>query len=504
MATKKNIDLELADKFYEGVQEYVAKLEKTRSAIEKNKASMIEQYADYDMDAFAALEQVGVKLEDDSMSSELKQHNNAAAAVAKLQEQEKKHLANKELLEKNIKVAIAKYIAQTEQDIVKAQKNIDNYEKYIKEEQGKLATLEQEIKALEGNEELAEVLKDKKEDYEALKVKIEERLKKLDGYNKDLEELKADLERNKEKYKDYVELANKDITEPEDKEKTEKAKEPEKKEKEDKDKEAKKDEKKEPEGNRKEEKVYNGVATGPVVTGDEGGTEPSEEKEPETDEQAFNRIYKLLSKRKTRDSVTNEDIDKMIEILSDKENYSKLNIGTRRFLDLGIFPSKAEKIYKQLGKKLSYDVYKVTKNKEVLSASNIAEFAKWENINELGVKIDEKTEAEIALDNALTSASDADKEQIVEVKNRFEKYRQSMVTLDEVMFGRGELQFVSKELPEGKEEVVEHKDVEVMEADEKGIFADLGSAVKTEFSEPTSKESPSKTEKVVSDGHDAI
>ena len=93
MATKKNIDLELADKFYEGVKEYAAKLEKTRAAIEKNKASISEQYADYDVEALSALENSGVKIEDnDGIISDFKQYSSAAGAVAVLEEQEKKYL----------------------------------------------------------------------------------------------------------------------------------------------------------------------------------------------------------------------------------------------------------------------------------------------------------------------------------------------------------------------------------------------------------------------------
>lgn len=504
MAPKKSVDLELADKFYAGVQEYVTKLEKTRAAIEKNKASISEQYEGYDVEALSALENSGVKIEDkDAVMSDFKQYSNAASAVAALEELEKKHVQNKEILEKNIKIAIAKYVTQTEKEIEKVQKNRDSYEKYIKEEQEKLAALEEEIKSLEGIEEQAEVLKDKKEDYETLKAKLEERLKKLEAYDKDIEAIKAELEMNKEKYKDYLELADKDITEPEEVVIPETAvseEEVEAKKKTDEEEKTKKGEDEEIKGKESSEKTHRFVASESEVKEDKDIVETEEEKAQETDEQAFNRIYKLLSKKKTRDSVSESDIDKMIEILSNKENYSKLNIETKRFLDLGIFPSKAEKIYKQLGKRLSYDAYKVTKNSEVLSKANRAELAKWENINELGVNIDEKTETEIALDQTLETAEDKDKEQILAVKTRMDKYRQSMVVLDEVMFERGELQFVNKELPAAKEDVAERAKLEGR------LLAALESAVKDEVTVPTSKESheaPSKTEKAV-DSHDTI
>lgn len=478
MATKKHIELENAEDFYKKVQACDGKLDEIKEKMaELKKDSAEPDKEDIVQEALKNLEEL--------------------------------YDGEKEMAEHNIKVALGNYLLYYEKEKKTLTKQRDNYEKYVKEEQAKLETLKAEIEALEGDEEQKDVLEDKKADYEDLKIKVEAKLKKLEGFDERIANLDNEMQQAKEKFKGYMELAAIENAEQEkeetnsDKDKSEEEKTEPKEQSEHKNETPEKDENKEKtdvESNNKGQQTVSYIANGSL---DEQYTE----EQPETDEQAFNRIYKLLSKRKTRDSVTNEDIDKMIDILSNKENYSKLNIGTRRFLDLGIFPSKAEKIYKQLGKKLSYDVYKVTKNNDVLSIENRAELAKWENINELGVKIDEKTEAEIALDNALLAASDADKEQIVTVKNRIEKYRQSMVTLDEVMFDRGELRFVNKELPEGKDEVVEYKDMEVKEAEVKGIFADLEGAVKSEVTEPTSKEiieAPSKTEKIMSDGHDAI
>lgn len=486
MAPKKNIDLEFADKFYEGIQEYVDRIEKTRAAIEKNKASIPEHLQDYDADVLKALENSGIKIdENDEAISELKKYSNAIGAVEKLEAQEKKLAEDKEKLEENIKIAISKYIAQTEKEMVKLQKSRDNYEKFIQEEQAELATLEAKIKDLEGIEEQEEVLKDLKVKYENLKNGIEEKLKKLESFDKELADLKTELERNKEKYKDYLELSDKDITEPVDKREPEEQEESKEKEAEETPKKEEATEetvekKEDTKSTKKEDNVYYTVPSGETTT------EEPEKVEPETDEQAFKRIYKLLSKKKTRDSVTNEDIDKMIEILSDKDNYDKLNINIRRFLNSPLFPSKAEKIYKCIGKRLAQDINKL--DKDALDADGIVEITKYENLIKLGFANGEDlTKAEQAINSILDKANESDKDKALDLKERILRYRKSTTTLDEVIASRGEFGDNNIMLKAGSEKAENTKK-------EASLSDSLGGQVKdeNELGEPTSSGKDSK------------
>jgi len=479
MDKKKHVELENAEMFYEKAKENAHKLEILQADIDKFSNAEAEDVTRRDL------------------------------WVESLEMGKEKYEYEKELAEDNIRSSIKLYLDDTEKEQKKLIKNRDNYEKYIQEEQAKLDALKSEIDSLEGNEEQEQVLADKKEEYEELKAKIDKKIEKLKSYDEKIANLKLEIEQAKEKFKDYIVMPTNIVAEQEVQNEEKNVNE----ESIDITKQDPSNDENLVENNAESnvEKTEKNDTLGNVVfpkssdvakanagvvaesnTQKEIDEQVDEQPKKESDEQAFNRIYGLLSKRKNKALVTSEDVDKMVEILSNKDNYEKLNIGTKRFLNLKLFPSKAEKIYKIIGEKLAYDVYKVTKNKDVLSPDSRAELSKWEDINDYGIKIDEKTNAEKALDAALTAATPDNKEQIEKVKARLEKYRNSMITLDEVMFDRGELEYVNNKLPAGKDEIVESEKESAKDLEEapllENIFSDLSSGVKAEPDQPLSKD----------------
>ncbi|MBR5227248.1 MAG: hypothetical protein IKV94_01235 [Clostridia bacterium] len=461
-----NVNLNLANSLYKEAEKFKKTIEKGKAYVEKIENNPVyNEYKDMDDLAFENMKySEDLDEEQKEVLNNYELYKDQSRKREELIEALKDAEPTRKSYIKNIHIAISKYIVQAEKEIANLEKQIKEFEQYIEKDKAKLAELEADP------EKNKLVIED-------LKSSIEAREAKLKTYTKELAKLQKELEKNKVKFADYLELADEEIgleeekvspdkgdkketseeekTSPDKGDKKEASEEektsPDKDDEKDVSEEEKSsqdnsDEKGAPAGKTTTEKAEKSVQAEPVA----------KEESKETDVQAFNRIYKLMKNRKTRDSISREDIDKMIDIMSDPEKYKELKIDTSRFLKLPFFPSTAEKIFKQIGKHLDKDVKTTLGAKVAQELVDNKELTKWESVTDLGYNQGRKTKAEVLLEEAFLDENTPDDkvEQLADMQIRLEKFRNAATTMYDVRMSRNELKVPSNMLGEAKEPLV--------------------------------------------------
>lgn len=475
--TKTISDIERADAFFDAVMKYKEKIEKTENEI--NSYGESEKYEAHNegeakaMEALAGLEDLSDTQKE--MVDSSKVLNSDYAAREKLIAQKEKYIESVAALEGQIRIAISKYIVDTEKEQKKLEKNKEKYAAYVEEEKAKAEALKTEISEMDKDDVTYE---DKCAELETLTTRIEKMNEKLASFDESLAKITDELNKNKEKYKDYIKLAKEDLEAPEAEEKTA--------EKTDKDAsevvaDGKKESKKVEENNKtraasKENKdgaVY-AVASEEKEEKKEEKTaeEKTEEKKEETDKQAFKRIYKQLRRKET---LSVEDTNKMLDLLNNKSNFSKLNIQTET---LFLFTrSKGQKLYTSLGKELERQIKEAVGDKELSDTLKTVDLVNWKRIIEFGNN-NPTNNIEEVIDEALKTADEDKIAQLLEVKGRFEKFSDSAKILTTVKRERGEISY--KALPAKKVETKTDVEVEAPKEAPKGLENELSSMVKSE------------------------
>ncbi len=440
--TKKTYtDIEKADAFYDAVMKYKEKIAKTDSGLETfEKSGKYKEYDDKEAKAMEALEGLGTlsDVQKDMVASNKKvslEHD----AREKLLAQKEKYLESVSTLEGQIKIAISKYIVDTEKEIGKLENQKKSYAKLIEEKKAEYEALKSEVEEMEhaAKEEDELILEEKKKDLSYLETKIKSMGDTLASRDKKLAKLTAEFQKNKDKYKDYIELSKKDIAVPAEKDSRAPEAEEEKKEV-SKGKKEKANQKVEEEKGKDKKGKATYVPYDESVESPQEQTSKDEEKgkkqknKEETDKQAFKRIYKDLKKNK---SLSVEDTDRMLDILGNKENFDKLNIKTSSVFSF--LKSKAEKVYPKLGKELDRQIRASIKDEKLLGELESKQITDWKNICDLG---DNKSYNNIAetLDSAMEGLTEEEKKNLLAVKTRYEKYKVSTTKLTEVIRERGE------------------------------------------------------------------
>lgn len=527
MAEKaKNItDIEKADAFYDAVMKYKEKIEKTENGLETFEKS--GKYKEYDAEEAKAMEAMGAlgSLSDTQkeMVDSSKVVSNEHVAREKLLAQKEKYLESVAALEGQIKIAISKYIVDTEKEQKKLEKNKEKYAAYVEEEKAKCEALKAELEQMDKDDVTYE---DKKAEVDALASRIESMDKKLASFDESLAKVTEELNKNKEKYKEYIDLAKEDLAIPEEPENEKEAPEEVKNEKEvveeEPDQEEKvegepedievdddilfdfsslsksaeeKSEKNETEAksekseneksevtpNSKEVKTKKKSNPEVVYVSEPAAAEPSTEAESkeevpeETDKDAFKRIYKQIKKKET---LSIEDTDKMIALLSDKKNFRRFRISTKGLLPF--LKSKGEKIFTGVGNSLNAQIRSLVNDKDLLKDLKTRDIRKWKYITELGHNNPENT-IEETLDKVAQTADGETLEKVEATKDRYVKFSEAARTMVSVKFQRGELVEKRKALPEKSESEPVFEEPETYEELETPELSELSGDLKELF-----------------------
>lgn len=463
-------DIERADAFFDAAMKYKEKIEKTENEIsafgDSGKDEAYNEGEAKAMEAMAGLEDLSDTQKEMVNSSEAL--NSDYAAKEKLIAQKEKYMESVEALEGQVRIAISKYIVDTEKEKKKLEKNKEKYAAYVEEEKAKCEALKAEISEMDKEDVTYE---DKCAELEALVTRIEGMDKKLASFDERLAKITYELDSVKEKYKDYIMLAKEDLTAPElgEEEKTEVYS----------DKKEKTEPEQEEQATAKTVKATRATkatkAVSPVVDVEykevsekEKGTEAKEEKPKETDEQAFKRIYKALKKKET---LSVEDTDKMIELLSDKSNFARFNIATSSILPF--FKSKGERIYTSLGKELEKQIKDVVKDEELLKNLKTRDITDWKSIIELGNDNPANNIVD-TIDSVMETADEKEQEALTALKERYEKFGNSAKVLTNVKLERKEIAF--KALPASKDA----EKIEAADVAPKGMSEELSGMVKSD------------------------
>lgn len=502
--TKKTYtDIEKADAFYDAVMKYKEKIEKTESGLATfEKSGKYKEYDAQEAKAMEALEGLGTlsDVQKDMVASN-KEVSLEHDAREKLLAQKEKYLESVSALEGQIKIAISKYIADTEKEQKKLEKDKAKYTAYVEEEKAKCEALKAELDAMAKDDVTYE---DKKAEVEALVSRIENMDKKLASFDQSLAKVTEGLNKNKEKYKDYIDLAKEDLTVPkapvEEKDdvektdeeipKTEAEKDVEEKEEiigkaedleEVEDVEVESEEtpeiKSESVTNRNKTRIITPseaayVAEPSEITSQGENELPKEQESKESDKQAFKRIYKLIKKKET---LSIEDTDRMIALMGNRKNFARFRISTDRFL---FFKSKGEKIFTGLGVQLAKQIRGTVKDERLTKKLRTKDIRQWDRILELGNNNPNNNIVE-TLDEATKSASDEELESIKAVRERYEQFTNSAKVLCSVKVKRGELKLLPAKVEEQASELVDNtSDVEITDRP-KGLD-ELSSMVKSE------------------------
>lgn len=443
MAKKKMTDLEKADAYLKAIETYTKRLGKIDSKLEKSNSGRDEFAA-----ADAALK--------NSKGRKIKKE--ASLKVEK--DQIENNITD---LKEGIRIAISKYIADAEEERKKLEANKTRYDKHVEEEKAKEEALKAEIETLErdAKEEDKEIIEDKKAELKDLSSRIKLMEETQASRDEEYNEVVAELNKNKEKYKDYIELSGEELPEPEEIPEEEKPAEKKNEEKkpEEKNTQGKKSETKTTRNNGETKFVYEPVSSEEPKTNSDSSVK--EEVNKETDEQAFKRIYGLIKKK---EALSVEDADKMYEILSDKDNFKKYKINTDHILPFT--KSKAQRIYTSLGKQLDGQIKASLGDKELLEGLNSKDLTRWKDINELGCDNPCNNIVE-SLEKAIGKEEDEGKKKELEtLKGRYEKFVSSAQTMTAVRRTRNELSY--KAISES-----------TAEAKTKGMAEELAGGVKT-------------------------
>lgn len=475
-------DIEKADAFYDAVMKYKEKIEKTENGLKTIETS--GKYKEYDAEEAKAIEAMaelnGLSDAQKDMVDSNKDVRLEYNAREALLTQKEKYLENVAALEGQIKTAISKYIVDTEKEQKKLEKNKEKYATYVEEEKTKCEALKAELEEMDKEDVTYE---DKKAELDALVLRIEDMDKKLASFDERLAKIVEELNINKEKYKEYIDLAKEDLIAPElsEEEKAEVGSDSDKEEKNEPEPEPEQETvKEENEGKEKDKTVKATRATkvvSPVVDVEykevsdeekETGAEAKEEKPKETDKQAFKRIYKSLKKKET---LSVEDTEKMIELLSDKSNFARFNIATSSILPF--FKSKGERIYTSLGKELEKQIKEVVKDEELLKNLKTRDITHWKSIIELGHDNPANNIVD-TIDSVMETADEKKQEALTALKERYEKFGNSAKVLTNVKLERKEIGF--KALPASKDA----EEVEVADVSLKGMSEELSGMVKSD------------------------
>lgn len=493
-------DIAKADAFYDAVMKYKRRLERVDLDLEAyEKSGEYKKYDEGEAKAMEALQNLG----DESLTEEQKAMVVANKAIVSAYECRQRKLSKKEEylkeignLEPQIKVTIAKYIVDTEKEKKKIETNRETYAKYIEEEKAKYESLKSEVDAMEkaANEDEKDILESKKEQLETLKSQLEKFGNKLASYDQQISKIDDELKAVKDKYKDYIELSKEDLTVPQKEEKEEETKS--EKDETEKDVAEKNETKKEEtekdvavESNVEQEKneetqkktenkkvEYQNVGVATIVQNEKSADETKAPEKPvaevkETDEQAYERISKSLLKRKGQ--VSNEDVDKLISILSEKENFDKLNIKAWNYFPL--IKSRGEKVYIKLGKLLDKQIRDSIKDEELLKNLDTQSLKSLDGIlhEARGESLDNIAET---FNLAMEKANDKELESLKSVKERWEKFGKSAEVLLRVKKQRKEFKKDPPLLP-GAIEVSENKEEPVKE---KSGIDELSAMVKSD------------------------
>lgn len=460
--TKTITDIEKADAFYDAVMKYKEKIEKTENGLKSIETSGL--YKLYDKDeamAMEALKDLGDKNLSDAQKEMLVNSKDIMVeydARERLLFQKEEYLRNVEALESQIKVAVSKYIVESEKEQKKLEANKEKYAAFVEGEKAKYEALKSEIESMEkdSSEENKDILESKKEQLDALKAQLDGFDKRLTSFDERIAGIKEQLQKTKEKYKDYIELSKEDIVVPEVEENS-------KEEKKSKEQGVKKEDKTEKE--EKSEENHDKVETQASKTEKSKGTvyvepqsnkaekqiEIGSEKEEETDKQAYNRISKALLKKDGE--ISTEDTDRLLGILSNRDNFESLNIKTRGFL---FFKSKGERLYSKLGIELDKKLRNSIKDKKLLEKLDTDDLKHLGTILELGNGNPDNNIVE-TIESAMKGADEKSVQELQDIKTRFEKFSCAAKTLVEVKSQRNEMQQLQA-LPESKPiEVDENK-----------------------------------------------
>lgn len=503
--TKTITSIEKADAFYDAVMKYKEKIEKTENGLETFEKS--GKYKEYDAEEAKAMEAMaelnGLSDTQKEMVDSNKEVSLEHDAREKLLAQKEKYLESVAALEGQIKIAISKYIADTEKEQKKLEKNKEKYAAYIEEEKTKCEALKAELEEMDKDDVTYE---DKKAELDALVVRIEGMDKKLASFDERLAKVTEELDKNKEKYKEYIDLAKEDLAIPEEpeNEKTETEKEqmqeqdqeekiegePENIEYDDdilfdfsslSNSEKDENEKNEVAPNSKEMKTKKKSNPEVVYVSEPAVTEPGaeakskEEVPEETDKEAFKRIYKEIKKKET---LSIEDTDKMIALLSDKKNFRRFRISTKGLLPF--LKSKGERIFTGVGNSLNSQIKSLVEDKELLKGLKTADIRKWKYITELGHNNPENT-IEETLDKVAQTADDETLEKVEATKERYIKFSEAARTMVSVKFQRGELVEKRKALPEKSESESVFEEPETYEELETPELSELSGDLKELF-----------------------
>ena len=467
--TKTITDIEKADAFYDAVMKYKEKIEKTETGLKSIEASgKYKLYDESEAMAMEALKDLGDKNLSDAQKEMIANSKDIMVehdARERLLFQKEEYLRNVEALESQIKVAVAKYIVESEKEQKKLEANKEKYAAFVEGEKAKYETLKSEIESMErdSSEENKDILESKKEQLGALEVQLDGFNKRLMSFDERIAGMKEKLQETKEKYKDYIELSKEDIEVPEVEENSKEDKKSEEQiaKKEEKTEKAKKEEKSEEnhvevqtETPPKAEKSKGTVYVEPQSNKVEEQIETGSEKEKETDKQAYNRISKALLKKDGR--ISTEDTDRLLDILSNKDNFDSLNIRTRGFL---FFKSKGEKIYSKLGIELDKKLRRSIKNKNLLEKLDTDDLRHLGTILELGNGNPDNNIVE-TIESAMEGADAKNIQELQDIKNKFEKFSCAAKALVEVKTQRDEMQLLQA-LPESKPIEVEEQSQEV-------------------------------------------
>ncbi len=496
--TKKITDIEKADAFYDAVMKYKEKIEKTEKGLESfEKSGRYKEYDEGEAKAMEALQGLGERNLTDSQKEIITSGDaivNEHNAREKLIAQKEEYSKNIQSLESQIKIVISKYIADAEKEKKKLETNKTKYAAFVEEEKAKYNELKAEVESMEkdSNEEEKDILEAKKEQLEALKSQLDGFDKKLSSYEERITKLDNELTKNKEKYKDYIDLSKEDIVLPEVPE-TQEQKASEAKEKVEVEEEAKEEDttKAEEEENKDNQTKYVEVpeqkqkskskndqeAVFVAATMDDTQNEKSKDEETlnsesnkrrETDKQAYKRITKALLKK--NGEISDKDTSRLLDILGNKENFDKLGIRTVGFFSF--LKSRAEKVYIKLGAQLDRKLRENIKDENLVKGLNTKDLKDIMNISELGVGNATNNILE-TLDSAMKNASEKEQEKLKGIKGEYEKFTKSAGTFVEVKAQRGEYNIW--ELPAPKEETKE-----TIEVSNKNDLSGLSEMVKSD------------------------
>lgn len=471
---KRYTDIEKADAFYRAVIKGKKEIEWADMTLaEYEKSGKYKEYNPEEARAYELMEEAGGLSENDKeMVEHYKEVKLAYECREEVMKNKEKNMQTLKPLEDQIRVCISKYIVDAEKAQKNLEKNKEKYAAYVKEQKEKCEALKAELGEMDKGDV---TYKDKEAELDALALRIKGMDKKLAEFDKCLAKVIKELNENKEKYKDYIDLAKENIDVPEEKENADnkdkeaqdaqeqKAEEKGKNKENDKDKADDKDKGEnktaEQSGARSVGQNVNplfyssvpGSDSQPVQDEKSGETAQQKEQKKETDKEAFKRIYKDL--KKGRD-ISAEDTDRMLDIVGNKENFDKLGIRTSTIFTFT--KSKGQKLFTKLGEQLDKQVRASVKDEKLLEKLDSKEITSWEDICNMGKNEGPTNNIADTLEEAMKGSTAEEKEALKSIKSRYEKYVKSTKNLAEVRRQRGEEKYEKlNEAPETERSTIE-------------------------------------------------